>query len=489
VEALLEAQAQEAAAVRLPFADPVFVLCNARSGSTLLRFLLDAHPELACPPETNLPVLCGQLATVWSLIEGAPLSQNRGDEPPNIPDAAITGVKETMDRMVGSYLDRKGKKRYCDKSLGTARLADLLLRVYPEAQFICLYRHPADVIASGMEACPWGLNGYGFDGYIASTPGNAVLAMARFWADNTALTMAAEEKYPDRCVRVRYEDLVTDPEATAERVFQFLGAAAAPGISQACFSEERERFGPGDHKIWYTGEVSPQSVGRGWSIPTALIGPQLLATMRELTDKLGYVPMDDDWGTSARPADLRLPPADPDAEPAGPDADSVAPDTAAGLAEAGAGTVTVPPRDDQEPGHPEPVHSGELGLRLRAALAEVTDETRTRWDACATETLVAISVPADPRQPGEHWLIDLGSQTVTFTDSAAQETSDWDVIGTSDAWEQVMAGKLNLSAALRSCQLRYCDSEDSGGPVPAARRIGVLADLLGIAHWRADVPA
>src|SRR6202035_2611623 len=33
---------------------PVFVLCMGRSGSTLLRFLLDAHPELACPPETSL---------------------------------------------------------------------------------------------------------------------------------------------------------------------------------------------------------------------------------------------------------------------------------------------------------------------------------------------------------------------------------------------------------------------------------------------------
>ena len=78
---------------------------------------------LACPPETNLPGLCVQLATVWSLIEGAPLSANRGDEPPEIPEAAIAGVRETMDRMVGSYLARRGKKRYCDKSLGTARYA------------------------------------------------------------------------------------------------------------------------------------------------------------------------------------------------------------------------------------------------------------------------------------------------------------------------------------------------------------------------------
>src|SRR5580692_6946529 len=113
------------------FSDPVFVLCNGRSGSTLLRFLLDAHPQLACPPETNLPDLCAQLARVWSLIEGAPLSANRGDEPPVIPDAAIAGVRETVDRMVGSYLERRGKQRYCDKSLGTARYARLLTRIYP----------------------------------------------------------------------------------------------------------------------------------------------------------------------------------------------------------------------------------------------------------------------------------------------------------------------------------------------------------------------
>src|SRR5580693_6282400 len=50
-------------------ADPVFVLCAGRSGSTLLRFLLDSHPELACPPETRIPWLCTQMASAWSVIE------------------------------------------------------------------------------------------------------------------------------------------------------------------------------------------------------------------------------------------------------------------------------------------------------------------------------------------------------------------------------------------------------------------------------------
>jgi sulfotransferase family protein len=66
-------------------AEPVFVLCAGRSGSTLLRFLLDAHPELACPPETRLAAMCAQIAGVWSQLEGSPLPAKRAGGPPAIP--------------------------------------------------------------------------------------------------------------------------------------------------------------------------------------------------------------------------------------------------------------------------------------------------------------------------------------------------------------------------------------------------------------------
>jgi hypothetical protein len=401
---------------------------------------------------------------VWSLIEGAPLSVNRGDEPPEIPDSAIAGIRETMDRMVGSYLQRRGKKRYCDKSLGTAHFADLLLRVYPEAKFVCLYRHPMDVIASGLEACPFGLNGYGFDPYIASTPGNMVIALARFWADNTATILAVEERFPTRCIRVRYEDLVTDPEGSADEIFRFLDCAPAPGISTACFSAEREQFGPGDHKIWYTSEISPESVGRGWLIPAALIGPQVLDTINELTGKLGYLPVDGNWGTTAPPADMRLPAASTDC-PA---------------------DVSQRPAEMRATEDRGPQHSQMLGSRLQASLARAGQRTTSHWEPCTSETMVVVSVPDDPREPAEHWLVDLGAKTVTFTSSAAQENSDWDVIGLANVWEKVIAGKLNLSAALRSYQLRYCDSDESQEPVAAATRIGILADLLALADWRTE---
>jgi hypothetical protein len=441
------------------FQDPVFVLCNARSGSTVLRFLLDAHPELACPPETNLPGLCVQLATVWSLIEGAPLSANRGDEPPDIPEAAITGVRETMDRMLGSYLIRRGKKRYCDKSLGTARFAELLLRVYTEAKFVCVYRHPMDMIASGMEACPWGLNGYGFDPYISATPGNAVLALANFWADNTRATLSAEERFPDRCYRLRYEDLVTDPEGIAAGLFEFLGVDMVPGITDQCFSAERERFGPADYKIWSTSRISSGSIARGWSIPAGMIPPPVLAAVNELTEKLGYMPVDGEWGTTEPPADLRKSPEQEETQP----------------------EETGPAQEAAPAPAPDPVFSLRLADRLRAGLTSI--EFTTRQETHKNETIVAVAVAKDSTHPTEYWLVDLAAGSVTPTTQDAQDESDWDVIAGIDAWEQVMDGSLNYYVALRSCQLRYCDNDETTTPLAAETRIGLLGNLLQLTAW------
>jgi hypothetical protein len=455
--------------------DPVFVLCNGRSGSTLLRFLLDAHPQLACPPETNLPALCAQLATVWSLIEGAPLSANRGDEPPEIPDAAITGIRHMMDLMVGSYLDRRGKQRYCDKSLATARFAELLVRVYPQARFLCLYRHPMDVIASGIDACPWGLSGYGFDPYIAGTPGNAVLALARFWADNVATVLAVEERFPEHCHRVHYEDLVADPERVAAGVFGFLGVSPAPGVSVRCFSSERERFGPADFKIWTTSQITADSVGKGWSLPATIIAPPVLAQVNELATKLGYRPVDGDWGTTEPPASLR-----PD--PAAVESDGAAAAIGAAAAEiddaVDAGAAAVPAAAVPAAA----MHSASLGDRLRSGLAAAATHASTRWSPHMAESFVAVCIPDRSGGQSEYWLVDMKSGTVTMASRRAQDKSDWDVIGSAGTWDEVLSGELNLNLALRGCRLRYCDEADAGS-VAADTRISILADLLGIAGW------
>jgi hypothetical protein len=80
-----------------------------------------------------------------------------------------------------------------------------------------------------------------------------------------------------------------------------LGAAPAPGITERCFTGERERFGPADYKIWSTSAISGDSVGRGESIPAGLIPEPITAAINELAGKLGYLPIDGEWAPRAGP--------------------------------------------------------------------------------------------------------------------------------------------------------------------------------------------
>jgi hypothetical protein len=461
---------------------PIFVLCMARSGSTLLRFILDAHPDVACPPETNLPALCAQLAVVWSLIEGAPLAMTRGDTPPVVPPTAVAGIRRTLDNMVGPYLARRGKAVLCDKSLGTAQYASLLADIYSGAKFISLYRHPMDVISSGMEACPWGLNGYGFDPYIVGSPGNAVCALARYWLENASLIARIEEQYADRCHRVRYEDLVEAPEQVADEIFRFAGVAPEPGITERCFTAERERLGPGDHKIWHTSQVSAASVGRGQYIPVGLIPPPVLEEINELLNKLGYFPVDETWGTAAAPSALHIIPDRsriPASAPAAPGTN---------------GRIEVPEI---------------LAERLHEGLDHADARFTSQWAPCSLERFTLVSRQHQDAHATQ-WLVDLAAHTVTFdtvtTPSAADaggdtgtdhvdagadggdtvdSDPDWSVIGTPEAWTAVLSGQVNLAVALRKCDLRYCDYDDPGNPgTPVADvRTDMMAALLGLTEW------
>jgi hypothetical protein len=430
-----------------------------RSGSTLLRFLLDAHPELACPPETSLPALCGHLSVVWSLIEGAPLAAERDAAPPRVPDAAVAGIRRMLDEMTGSYLARRGKRLFCDKSLGSARFVALLTQIYPGARFVCLYRHPMDVIRSGLDACPWGLNGYGFDEYIVGSPGNAVLALARYWLDNATLIHGVEQAHPDRCHRVRYEDLVEDPEEVMRELYAFIGVGPAPGVAEACFSGERERFGPGDHKIWATSQVSGDSVGRGESVPVGLIVPQVTAAINELAATLGYLPVDADWGAPGRPADPRVP------------------DTIRGPAAPPAGGLVL--------------GSGALEECLRSRLDAAGGRLASAWETRAAEKFLIVSRTATGGSETQ-WLVDIAGQTIVVESEADEEQTDddgpddddvtWSILGSPQAWDAVLSGELNLHAALRHNDLRYCPA-GTDGPVVSHDRITMLADLLGLGAW------
>jgi protein-disulfide isomerase len=435
--------------------DPVFVLCTSRSGSTLLRFVLDAHPDLACPPELKMPNVLAQLARLWSATDalGGSAAQNGGT---GISDAAAAGIRHAMDLMIGPYLARRGKKRYCDKNLNTEPHVETLLAVYPEAKFICLYRHPMDMIASGVEACPWGLSQYGFEPYVAHAPGNSVLALARYWADHVGAILAVEDKFPGKCHRLRYEDLVADPEAVAAGIFGFLGLPPVPGISALAFSRERERTGPGDFKIWNTSQITDDSVGRGWSVPADLIPAPLSETINSLADRLGYIRIDANWGTVHKPADLRVP--------------------VEGQA--------LPPKVAESRSGPVPPGSLLVSERLQAGLRRLDDEFIQEWKPYSDGSFLMVALASSSTDDDVWWLVDLAARKVVSGSGNCSEGRGWTISAPVATWEQVIRDGLNLGIAFRRHGMRYRDNGGGGaGSITADNRVSMMSDLLGIITW------
>ena len=220
---------------------------------------------------------CVALLRSWDILENAGSGRNRlVTESAQPPAEAIDTIRGTVDRIYQRYLAKRGKPRWCDKSLDSHFNAGLLAAMFPQAKFICLYRHCMDVIASGIEVCPWGVSRFGFDGYVAQNPGNNVAAIGEYWADSAQVILGFEEHFGARCHRIRYEDLVTDPEGVTADLLRFLDAAPAPGITAQCFGVPHESDGPGDEKIWFTSSVSADAIGRGVRVPAAALPASVL---------------------------------------------------------------------------------------------------------------------------------------------------------------------------------------------------------------------
>lgn len=250
--------------------------------------------------------MCAQVARTWDILENADADSARlVEDAAALAPEAIIAIRDAADRVYGRYLRRRGKRRWCDKSLDTFQHAELMVQVYPEARFICLYRHCMDVIASGVEVCPWGLHRFGFDSFVAQNPGNSVAAVGSYWLATVQAIHAFEDRHPDSCHRVRYEDLVTAPEDTAAAIFSFLGEEHVPGITKQCFETPHEGNGPGDEKIWFTSEVTANSLGCGVRVPSAALPASVLQSINEALAKLDYRLVNEQWSAAAGRVDPR----------------------------------------------------------------------------------------------------------------------------------------------------------------------------------------
>lgn len=179
--------------------DPVFVISSVRSGSTLLRVLLNSHPQIRAPHEMHLRTLSVDLTKPYSKKAMSELDLDQRE------------LEYLLwDRILHRELVRSGKQIIVDKTPGNAGIWERLREGWPKARYIFLLRHPASMVSSLINGRP--------DRDMESTVREVCMYVEAVEAARNALPG----------LTVRYETLTEKPEEITQEICTFLGVQWTP---------------------------------------------------------------------------------------------------------------------------------------------------------------------------------------------------------------------------------------------------------------------
>jgi tetratricopeptide (TPR) repeat protein len=182
--------------------EPAFIVGFPRSGTTLLDTLLMGHPDVCVTEEK--PMLDAVARSIGGYEKLAKLD-----------DAELDTLRNLYFAKAAEHVPDLGGRILVDKQPFAMVEAPLIHRLFPNAKFLFVHRHPCDVVLScfitRFEPTGGLVN-------FTSLEGTAQLydQMMRFW-------MQCREILPLITHRVRYERLVEDPEPEMRALTAFLG--------------------------------------------------------------------------------------------------------------------------------------------------------------------------------------------------------------------------------------------------------------------------
>ena len=196
----------------------IFLIGAPRSGTTLLARMLGAHSAIHQRAEPHLITPIAHLG-YFGKVQKAPYDPNNVDQAihefvadlPRGEADYLDALRAYTDTLYGRMLaTAPGKRFFLDKTPAYALVLPFLTKLYPDARYVVLTRHPLAVQTSYVESF--------FDGdWQVAVTHNPILvryvpALASFVRDR-----------PDALLHVRYEELVRDPEGEFRRICEYLG--------------------------------------------------------------------------------------------------------------------------------------------------------------------------------------------------------------------------------------------------------------------------
>lgn len=186
----------------------VFIGGVPRSGTTLMRAMLDAHPEVRCGEETRVVPRILQMRAHW---------MKSTKESMRLEEAGLNG--EVLDSALSSFILEVVAKhgepapRLCNKDPFTLKSGTYLRRLFPNGKFLFMVRDGRATVHSIITRKVT-ITGFDLKSYRQ--------CLTKWNAAITAMNDQCTELGPEHCLKVPYEQLVLHPRKWMEQILTFL---------------------------------------------------------------------------------------------------------------------------------------------------------------------------------------------------------------------------------------------------------------------------
>ncbi|MCG8557440.1 MAG: sulfotransferase [Proteobacteria bacterium] len=185
--------------------------------------MLGSHSRILTRPEPHVITPLAYLgfhdrvdAAPYDHINAAEAIRSFVDDLPNKERDYLEALRSYTDTLYGRILHGSSRDLFLDKTPAYALVLPFLTKLYPDASYVVLTRHPLAVMSSYANSF------FGGDWRAA----NAYNPIVNRYIP--AMARPLRER-PVSLVHVSYEQLVADPTAQLERIFLYLGVDNEPG--------------------------------------------------------------------------------------------------------------------------------------------------------------------------------------------------------------------------------------------------------------------